>query len=86
MRIPSPLFGRPTSGGVAMAVPAELRRLAASVTVEPVLFLFMVGSYMQYTAMQSLVYAKVSPEFEWEFYMEPSDQMQIDLVGFCGAV
>ena len=38
---------------------ASLRHLAAGVTVEPVLFLFMVGSYMQYTAMQSLVYAKV---------------------------
>ena len=43
-----------------MAVLTELRRLVLPVTVEPVLFLFMVGSYMQYTAMQSLVYAKVS--------------------------
>ena len=43
-----------------MSLLASARRLAASVTVEPVLFLFMVGSYMQYTAMQSLLYAKVS--------------------------
>lgn len=41
-----------------MSLLASARRVAASVTVEPVLFLFMVGSYMQYTAMQSLVYAK----------------------------
>ena len=73
MSRPSPLLGRLPAGEVAMAVPAELRRLAASVTVEPVLFLFMVGSYMQYTAMQSLLYAKVSPESERIFYMESSD-------------
>ncbi|XP_043233843.1 proton-coupled folate transporter-like isoform X1 [Amphibalanus amphitrite] len=41
-----------------MSLVSAARRLAASVTVEPVLLLFMVGSYMQYTAMQSLVYAK----------------------------
>ena len=43
-----------------MSLLSRARRLAASVTVEPVLLLFMVGSYMQYTAMQSLLYAKVS--------------------------
>ena len=69
-----------------MAVPGELRRLAASVTVEPVLFLFMVGSYMQYTAMQSLVYAKVSTESERIFYIEHSDLMQTDWAGLRSAV
>ncbi|XP_037079420.1 proton-coupled folate transporter-like [Pollicipes pollicipes] len=38
------------------------RRALLPVTVEPVLFLFMVGSYMQYTALQSLIYAKVCQE------------------------
>ena len=43
-----------------MALLTELRRLVLPVTMEPVLFLFVIGSSMQYTAMQSLVYAKVS--------------------------
>ncbi|CAG0897264.1 unnamed protein product [Darwinula stevensoni] len=55
----SSLNTRSEEGGMSLTVEFKMLETVFLITVEPVLFLYMLGTFMQYIALQDLVYSKV---------------------------